>query len=377
MSSGNLFSRSNISSSKKLNEYQIVSSILSDIKKSEQIKIRPFDSYEIFAEELFNIFNRLILFSYQLNQSISKKNNYDSLLKQNKSTLSLDIKKFFDKISNICKSKYNPIIYSIEIKDNFSLLSRTKKNLLINYKKEELSNENIIDKIKKKIENNTNNILNQSKINNKSISPILSIKKQQKQKNFTNYKSLSQSKLLEKKDSTENLKNNIKNFRNSILKNEYFNSKKELNSQSKNLFNKTNDNYILKISKNFSKKPSKKKLNLKKSKPLKSNREKTFSKENLREISLSYSKLPNLNYLLSGENKLNLKTIESKKVKLIVDSGPKPSIYTSYLLNKYRGVIDNYNEIKKIKENSPFYYHSQTLNKNTISRSLSNKTDEE
>jgi hypothetical protein len=66
-----------------------------------------------------------------------------------------------------------------------------------------------------------------------------------------------------------------------------------------------------------------------------------------------------------------------KKVKLIVDSGPKPSIYTSYLLNKYRGVIDNYNEIKKIKENSPFYYHSQTLNKNTISRSLSNKTDEE
>jgi hypothetical protein len=70
MSSGNLFSRSNISSSKKLNEYQIVSSILSDIKKSEQIKIRPFDSYEIFAEELFNIFNRLILFSYQLNQSI-------------------------------------------------------------------------------------------------------------------------------------------------------------------------------------------------------------------------------------------------------------------------------------------------------------------
>lgn len=161
------------------------------------------------------------------------------------------------------------------------------------------------------------------------------------------------------------------------FKKEYFNSKKELNSQSKNLFNKTNDNYILKISKNFSKKPSKKKLNLKKSKPLKSNREKTFSKENLREISLSYSKLPNLNYLLSGENKLNLKTIESKKVKLIVDSGPKPSIYTSYLLNKYRGVIDNYNEIKKIKENSPFYYHSQTLNKNTISRSLSNKTDEE
>ena len=110
---------------------------------------------------------------------------------------------------------------------------------MINYKKEELSNENIIDKIKKKIENNTNNILNQSKISNKSISPILSIKKQQKQKNFTNYKSLSQSKLLEKKDSTENLKNNIKNFRNSILKNEYFNSKKELNSQSKNLFNRT------------------------------------------------------------------------------------------------------------------------------------------
>ena len=44
------------------------------------------------------------------------------------------------------------------------------------------------------------------------------------------------------------------------FKKEYFNSKKELNSQSKNLFNKTNDNYILKISNNFSKKPSKKKF---------------------------------------------------------------------------------------------------------------------
>ena len=44
------------------------------------------------------------------------------------------------------------------------------------------------------------------------------------------------------------------------FKKEYFNLRKELNSQSKNLFNKTNDNYILKISNNFSKKPSKKKF---------------------------------------------------------------------------------------------------------------------
>ena len=42
------------------------------------------------------------------------------------------------------------------------------------------------------------------------------------------------------------------------FKKEYFNLRKELNSQSKNLFNKTNDNYILKISNNFSKKHQRK-----------------------------------------------------------------------------------------------------------------------
>ena len=384
MSSGNTNLKIAQNLSKKTNEYQIISTILNEIKKKEQIKIRPFDSYEIFAEDIFNIFNRLILFSYQLNQFLFKKQNYDSLFKQNKTTLSSDIKKFFDKISSICKSKFHPTIYSIEQKENFSLLNGVnKRTYTINYKKEELSNENIIDKIKKKIENNTNNIiLNETKItqNNKSISPISSILKNENKKNFLNQKSFSQPMLLHEKKNSNEIENSKykkkKNVRNKILKKELTPSKKEINIFSKNTFNNSK---VIKSIGYLSKKMSKKKINLKKSKPLtsKQKRIKALSKDNLKEINYSYPKLPNLHFLISNENKTKSNSIESK-AKYFINSGPKPSIYTSYLLNKYKGVIDNYNEIK---QNSPHnYHHNNTFNNNgnykTIhSASLSQRTD--
>ena len=55
MSSGNTNFKNAQILSKKTNQYQIISTILNEIKKNEQIKIRPFDSYEIFAEDIFNI----------------------------------------------------------------------------------------------------------------------------------------------------------------------------------------------------------------------------------------------------------------------------------------------------------------------------------
>ena len=384
MSSGNTNFKIVQTSSKKKNEYQIISTLLNEIKKNEQIKIRPFDSYEVFAEDIFNIFNRLILFSYQLSQYLFKKQNYDSLLKQNKVTLSSDIKKFFDKISSIYMSRFHPKIYSIEQKDNFSIFNCTNKRIYtINYKKEELSNENIIDKIKKKIENNTNHlILNETKItqNIKSISPISSILKHDYQKNFLNQKSFSQTIFNEKKNSNEigSLKNKKKknNLRNKMIKKELTPSKKEINIFSKNTFN--NSKPIQSIG-YLSKKMSKKKINLKKSKPLtsKQRRIKALSKDNINEINYSYTKLPNLNFLISNENKTKSNSIESK-AKFFINSGPKPSIYTSYLLHKYKGVIDNYNEIK---QNSPHnYYHNNTFHnngnyKNIHSASLSQRTD--
>ena len=367
--------------SKKTNQYQIISTILNEIKKNEQIKIRPFDSYEIFAEDIFNIFNRLILFSYQLSQFLFKKQNYDSLYKQNKTILSSDIKKFFDKISSICKSKFHPQIYSIEQKENFSLINGiNKRTFTLNYKKEELSNENIIDKIKKKLENNTNNIiLNETKNtqNIKSIFPISSILKNENQKKFINQKSFSQPILHEKKNSNEIEDSKFKkkkNVRNKMLKKELTPSKKEINIFSKNTFN--NSKVIQSIG-YLSKKMSKKKINLKKSKPLtsKQKRIKALSKDNIKEINYSYPKLPNLNFLIINENKIKSNSIESK-AKFFINSGPKPSIYTSYLLHKYKGVIDNYNEIK---QNSPLnYHHNNTFHgkyKNIYSASLSQRTD--
>jgi hypothetical protein len=67
------------------------------------------------------------------------------------------------------------------------------------------------------------------------------------------------------------------------------------------------------------------------------------------------------------------------KIHLFVNSGPKPSGYANYLLNKYQGVIDKYNTIKDEKENNKnnnintnnnsfnsinfnsYYNHSKTL----------------
>ena len=381
MSSGNTNFKNAQILSKKTNQYQIISTILNEIKKNEQIKIRPFDSYEIFAEDIFNIFNRLILFSYQLSQFLFKKQNYDSLYKQNKTILSSDIKKFFDKISSICKSKFHPQIYSIEQKENFSLINGiNKRTFTLNYKKEELSNENIIDKIKKKLENNTNNIiLNETKNtqNIKSIFPISSILKNENQKKFINQKSFSQPILHEKKNSNEIEDSKFKkkkNVRNKMLKKELTPSKKEINIFSKNTFN--NSKVIQSIG-YLSKKMSKKKINLKKSKPLtsKQKRIKALSKDNIKEINYSYPKLPNLNFLIINENKIKSNSIESK-AKFFINSGPKPSIYTSYLLHKYKGVIDNYNEIK---QNSPHnYHHNNTFHgkyKNIYSASLSQRTD--
>ena len=288
MSSGNTNFKNAQILSKKTNQYQIISTILNEIKKNEQIKIRPFDSYEIFAEDIFNIFNRLILFSYQLSQFLFKKQNYDSLYKQNKTILSSDIKKFFDKISSICKSKFHPQIYSIEQKENFSLINGiNKRTFTLNYKKEELSNENIIDKIKKKLENNTNNIiLNETKNtqNIKSIFPISSKIKNEKQKKFINQKSFSQPILHEKKNSNEIEDSKFKkkkNVRNKMLKKELTPSKKEINIFSKNTFN--NSKVIQSIG-YLSKKMSKKKINLKKSKPLtsKQKRIKALTKDNIK-----------------------------------------------------------------------------------------------
>ena len=167
-----------------------------------------------------------------------------------------------------------------------------------------------------------------------------------------------------------------KNVRNKILKKELTPSKKEINIFSKNTFNNSK---VIKSIGYLSKKMSKKKINLKKSKPLtsKQKRIKALSKDNLKEINYSYPKLPNLHFLISNENKTKSNSIESK-AKYFINSGPKPSIYTSYLLNKYKGVIDNYNEIK---QNSPHnYHHNNTFNNNgnykTIhSASLSQRTD--
>ena len=113
---------------KKSNEFLIVKNLLNEIKKSEQIRLKAFCHNDIYSEDFFNIINKVIVFISQLSNALKKMHNYDNLYKQNKTNISYDIRKFFDKIfSTTKKLKYIFLQYNIENQNNFSLLSLDKK----------------------------------------------------------------------------------------------------------------------------------------------------------------------------------------------------------------------------------------------------------
>ncbi len=353
---------------KKLNEFLIVKNLLNEIKKSEQIRLKAFCHNDIYSEDFFNIINKVIAFISQLSNALKKMHNYDNLYKQNKTNISNDIRKFFDKIfSTTKKLKYIFLQYNIENQNNFSLLSLDKKINKVNKRNIEIiTNINSQSTYKNKFKNKRSN----------STTSIFNYEKENKLKN-TKIKLSSKSKI-----STLNHTESTKTLNERKSKNKNLMSYKELpKKEINNSLNKTGENSTNKSSISQSKVLSKKNKNLKETTKKKIYSEKNnISKIENKEKEINFQTL-NLNYLnlIIGKKSEIKQKLETEnpiitKIKLI-DSGIKPSIYTNYLLNKYKSIIDDYNEIeeKNYKSYSPnsIRYQSHSNYGKNVKRSMS------
>ena len=367
--SNTYFTNRNITfGTKKLNEFLIVKNLLNEIKKSEQIRLKAFCHNDIYSEDFFNIINKVIVFISQLSNALKKMHNYDNLYKQNKTNISYDIRKFFDKIfSTTKKLKYIFLQYNIENQNNFSLLSLDKTINKVNKRNIEI------------ITNINSQLTYKNKFQNKRSNSTTSIFKYEKENKLKNTKNKLSSK---SKISTLNHTESTKTLNERKSKNKNFISYKELPKKENNYsLNKTGENSTNKSSISQSKVLSKKNKNLKETTKKKIYSEKNnISKIENKEKEINFQTL-NLNYLNSiigkkSEIKQKLETENPiiTKIKLI-DSGIKPSIYTNYLLNKYKSVIDDYNEIeeKNYKSYSPnsIRYQSHSNYGKNVKRSMS------
>lgn len=165
----------------KVTQYQMLTSLLNEIKQNQQFPLKSMEVLSQISDEIFAIFGHIILLSNQLSLLIKKGQPYDRLLKRSKISLSNEIASFFDSIYFLNPQKpklnKNSSLLTYERADSFSLTKNSKKistkNLdlgntsFVQY--DELSNENIIEKIKKKIE--TKKLKKQKKLHLKSYSP--------------------------------------------------------------------------------------------------------------------------------------------------------------------------------------------------------------
>ena len=322
----------------KQSDYLIVSNLINEIKQSEQIRLKAFGYIDNFTDDFFNILNKVIQFSFQLTKLLKNTMNYDNILKQNKTNFNIEIRKFFDKIFSLrkLKTKYIFLKYNIEKQDNFSIinLNKRKKDLL---NKQNKRNIEIIPNYKKN--NSSKLFLSENKSNYFSKNVSLT------QTKFSNANSKDiPNKILRSCNSTILIKNNSKKI-------EVNNSYKEDST------NKSSISHSKMLTKKKNKDLNKNTLNSKE------NNGKTISDVKKKE---NYSYMNYLNLFFKKNKNVKKQELEINnplisKIQLI-NSGPKPSIYTNYLLNKYKDVIELYNEIeeKNYKNYSPNSMRYQT-----------------
>ena len=374
MSYGVFSSRNSILNSNKQNEYIMISSLLNEIKNREQIRMKIYCINDIISEELFNIFHKIISFYFQLSKMIKNLQSHDKFFKQKKNEINTEIRKFLDKIFILNKSKYNYSIFKIEEQENFSIFPLKKKK----------------NKIKtKSLDIMSNIFLNNEKIKNQENNSIISFFPEEYSKRSNNkYNSFNQQKILYKISQIyeNNFNKKSKTRNNIILKNEFPLSIKEMNN-SKNSLNKTSyngENSTNKSSISQSKILKNKNYTLNHLIEISKKKKRKKSNEKIKEKEINDNiKFPDLNYLsiLVGKKK------PEKKIKLesdsnspiisnikLIETGPKPSIYTHYLLKKFKGYIDNYNiEEKNQRNNSPYNNkcHSHSVCSENVKRIIS------
>ena len=292
---------------KKAADNQILLGLLGELKSQVLNNDKSFESFTTISDEFFNILIHLLQFSSQIYNTIKKRQSYDKLLPKVKNSLSEEISSFFDTISNINNSRQSTsLTLNISTESSFTLYNTALKEnnedssfLLC----EELSNENIIEKIRKKIEQKQNfNIKTSYPTSIPSPKDSKTIQTEKKKNTKKASKSISSSNIKPIKPLEPLLTEEPKKVHHSSI------------SQPKRLSTFTNCEMI------------------------------TSFRDKLAQ---SHEKL-NTSYS-SVKQEMIMSHCLNVKIKQNV---PKASHYANYLMNKYKGVIESYNSAVSEKRSS-------------------------
>ena len=291
---------------KKAADNQILLGILGELKSKVLTKDKSFDSITTISDEFFNILIHLLQFSSQIYNTIKKRQSYDKLLPKVKSSLSDEISSFFDTISNIqSNSKQSTsLTLNVSTETSFTLCNTASKESIEDSSFllcEELSNENIIEKIKKKIEQKT---AYPTSIPSPKTSKIIQSEKKKKTKNANKAISSCNIKPIKPLEPLITEEPKEKKTHHASI------------SQPKRLSTFTN----LEMINSF--------------------RDKLDQSQQSERLNTSYS---------STKQEMIMKHCLNLKINQNV---PKASHYANYLMNKYKGVIDSYNSAVSEKRSS-------------------------
>ena len=291
---------------KKAADNQILLGILGELKSKVLTKDKSFDSITTISDEFFNILIHLLQFSSQIYNTIKKRQSYDKLLPKVKSSLSDEISSFFDTISNIhSNSKQSTsLTLNVSTETSFTLCNTASKESIEDSSFllcEELSNENIIEKIKKKIEQKT---AYPTSIPSPKASTIIQSEKKKKTKKANKAISSCNIKPIKPLEPLITEEPKEKKTHHASI------------SQPKRLSTFTN----LEMINSF--------------------RDKLDQSQQSERLNTSYS---------STKQEMIMKHCLNLKINQNV---PKASHYANYLMNKYKGVIDSYNSAVSEKRSS-------------------------
>lgn len=329
---------------KKAAENHLLLGLIGEIKQNIQLNDKSFDSIIPISDEFFAILIHLLQFSTQIINTLKKRQSYDKLLIKIKNSLSEEISSFFDNLSGHQNSQSQSkasTSSSLNISTEYSFTIGNIKSPKFAFgdldensflQCEELSNENIIEKIKRKIEKKQN-------LNMKSVYPTSVPSPKNKPE-----------KLVKKEKKKEKSKETKKEFIKEKL------TKLEINPEN-------NIQPILTDEKKERKRT--RHLSVAVSQP---QRLSTFTNSEM--INNFRDKLDNS--LIQQNERLNTSMNLSTNQELIIkhclnikakQNVPRASNYANYLLSKYKGVIDVYNNKiceKRSSSNSVTHYNNKS-----------------
>ena len=278
-----------------------LTSLINEVKASQHLSDKSYDTITTISDELFNILNQITMFSNQVTLMLKKNQNIDTLFNRTKINLSNEIASFFDSLSLFGNNSTSTKVNLYKIKKESFMIKGNKLDLddsVLYY--DEYSNEDIIEKIKKKIEST------------KSIKNY---------KTFYSYRNYNTTKTTPTRHKP---KISLK-----------YPMQKRINTEYNHMKVKSTKD-IRRIKK----------------------------KEEQRLYSRSYSKTE-FNRSFGGFGNEQIQQNFFNGI-IIHQTGPKPSNYTTYLMNKSRGVIDSYNKISERKRNN--YSFNDSFYSNVMNR---------